>query len=504
MKKTKINSGFSLLELIIALIVISIISSMIYGAYNSMRDVDRKSNLIKEVETLKKQMNQRLKDIEVLEGTLISSDTIYYKQDKIMKKFELTTFDDKDDDTFSNISEPKKKFWDIGKSRSKIYIFPEQKYFINSLGKIPYMDFHVILLGSKIDRAYNGDLEAMMEDLFLFNNDKDNPDDNENFKANLNQDFNDPEAYKNIKASKLNKETIREEIKNIVVFKVSTQDIVLEKFKKTIASVEGFAKNLKDWSSIQMSMYENIVAKYGGSYNIGYFVSLGLDSSDINSGYSGPNNDFKKYQTSMVFSSFLLDTSNAPIRKLEGSNGNKKEGLMDIKSNEHSSTKYGIVICQANDCGKGKSVSDRDIISMNSLEFDLNSGKEEKELKLPPQISLTVEKAINIDSKGLLDGSKNIMGIGNPDLKFGNEFGEKYKYFLSNSAEWNLRWDTDDEGGGKELKFKQNVPIKGAYAPYSATIFTIFPWFLQGMDAKGDDDDISNGYHEFRVYPELR
>lgn len=468
MIKNKNRKGFSLLELIVSITAISIISTIIYKTYVSMQEIDRKTTMVREMDSIKKSMIERLKSIDILEGTLISSDKIYYGNEEAFDKDIFTRLDD---------TPVKKNFWGLQENQYKKYIYAQSKYFSNSNGKIPYTDFWVVMVGPKLDRIYNNPTD-MLGELFLFEADN-------GLITKFNENYDDPLNYAIAKSKGLNKATLREEFKTVIVFKVSTQEIVLNKYNETINQINNYAKNLKDWGSIQMSMYENIIAKYGGSYNIDYFVSLGFQATEVKGSLA---HDFKK---EMVYSSLALDNTDNPIRTSSGTD----QGFNDILSTNLNSTNYGIVICE-NECIG--TISDAEIISMQNKEISLDNSTDPA---LIGEAELMITGSVSLDSQDLLPGSKAIFGIGNTGATFGNSFGEKYKFYFTNVKEWEISWTDVGDNNTGNLTYTQNVPVNNAYAPYSATLFTFFPWFLHDSIEK---PSLSNGYYEVRVFPELR
>lgn len=480
MIKFKNRKGFSLLELIVAIIALSIISSLIYGTYVSMQEVDRKTTMVREMDSIKKTMKERLKNIDILEGTLISSENIYYGDEFAFEKDKFERFDDTDG---------KRKFWGVTNNQYKKYIYAQSKYFSNSNGEVPYTDFWVVMVGPKLDRIYNTPND-MLNEIFIFEEDK-------GLMTNFNLNYDADTSYPKAKAKGISKQVFREELKNIIIFKLSTQEIVLEKYNQTIEQINAYAKNLKDWGSIQMSMYENIIAKYGGSYNINYFVSLGFESSNDK---GSPDYDFRK---EMIYSSLALDSSDNPIRK----SYELEQGFNKILEKNINSTNYGIVVCQ-NEC-TGE-IKESEIVSMYGFEETMDNSTS---YKLPKEAELTIQNAISLDSSYLLPGSKAIFGIGNPNLKIGNAFGEKYKFYLTNVKDWTLSWTDVENLNSGTISYSQNVPLNNSsvstYAPYSASLFTVFPWFINDTMTKPlntitDLPILSNGYYEVRVFPELR
>ena len=59
----KIKKGFSLIELIVVVTALSIISGMIYNELSFIQDMERKSNIVKDMELTKKVIEERLKNI---------------------------------------------------------------------------------------------------------------------------------------------------------------------------------------------------------------------------------------------------------------------------------------------------------------------------------------------------------------------------------------------------------------------------------------------------------
>lgn len=475
------RKGFSLLELIVAIAAISIISTFIYRTYIDMQEIDRKSSMVKEMDSIKTKMNERLKNIDILEGTLVSSEKIYNDTEEVFNKNEFVRLDDTD---------LKSNFWGISSNQYKKYIFAQSKTFATANGKIPYTDFYVIMLGPKLDRVFKDNPEYMENELFLiqpensiiqrfnkkYKNGVANKGDATSFDST-------DDGYPNIQAYGISELEFRKEIKNVIVFKISTQDIVLQKYNESLEIIKNYAKNLKDWGSIQMSMYENIIAKYGGSYNIDYFVSIGLSSTNKIGGFS--NETKSNFDKEMLYSSIALDSTDNPIRESSGT----EQGFKDIDIDNLTNTNYGIVICDSS-C-VDTPVNNSSIISMYDMVSKID--------KLPKDGNVNINNAISLDSEQLLGGSKLIFGIGNVNNKVHNAFGEKYKIYLTNVKEWKVEW-TDVEGAStKNIDFTQNVPLINSYAPYSATIFTTFPWLIDNTKT-----NITDGYLDIKVFPELR
>ena len=94
-----------------------------------------------------------------------------------------------------------------------------------------------------------------------------------------------------------------------------------------------------------------------------------------------------------------------------------------------------------------------------------------------------------------------IFGINNDGKSINNAFGEKYKIYFTNHKTWDIEWTNILGDSGFYLNYSQNVPVINSFAPYSATIFTIFPWML---DDEKTPETIANGYFDVKVFPELR
>lgn len=495
MLNIKNRKGFSLLELIVAITAISIISSIIYKTYSSMQEIDRKSTMIREMDSIKKNMTDRLKNIEILEGTLVSSSNIYYNDKIAFEKDKFIKLDD---------TKEKQDFWGLSSNQYKKYIYAQSKYFTTANGNIPYTDFWVIMVGPKLDKLYKQP-EYMLNELFVFEGDKGlSTRFTKNFingAASLvptveNGTF-DPkvDGYPIAQSKGIKENIFKQELKNVVILKVSTQEIVLDKYKETLLALNNYSKNLKDWASIQMSMYENIIAKYGGSYNIDYFVSLGLGATSDIKGSSLYN--FKK---EMIYSSIDLDNTDNPIRDASGN----EQGFTDILESKFDSTNYGIVICGGTGCINN--LSDTSIISMYGDQIEVFDGT----INLPfGDSEIIIDNSISLDSNRLLPGSKSIFGIGNTNGEVYNAFGKKYKYYFSNVKDWSIKWTDPENNGTETLSYTQNVPVQDSYAPYSATIFTIFPWFMQNVKDLADPlskgkENKSDGYVDSKIFPELR
>ena len=82
----KIKKGFSLIELIVVVTALSIISGMIYNELSFIQDMERKSNIVKDMELTKKVIEERLKNTAILEGTLVSGKKIFYDNQEILNK----------------------------------------------------------------------------------------------------------------------------------------------------------------------------------------------------------------------------------------------------------------------------------------------------------------------------------------------------------------------------------------------------------------------------------
>jgi len=481
----KFKKGFSLLELIVAIAAISILSVFIYKIFVNMQEIDRKSKMVKDMNGIKNIMLERLNNVDILEGTLVSSDKVYIGELEVYDKNKFTRLLDSDE---------KKEFWGINKNQYKKYIYPQSKTYSTAYGNVPYTDFWVIMVGPKFDKIFRTNPEALNNELFVVQENKGlvsrffkkyyettNGESTKSEEGEL-EDFSaESEGYPLIQASGLNKATFKQEIKNIIYFKVSTQKIVLEKYNQSIDMMNNYTKNLKDWGSIQMSMYENVIAKYGGSYNIGYYVSMGLNNTNYSSSSS------KLFDKEMLYSSMALDSSDNPIRAASGN----KQGLIDIPEDNINETKYGIVIC---DNGCEGNIGSDNITTLHDL--DLENFIDQ----LPGEGSITISNAIKLDSEKLLPGSKLIFGINDNTPSIHNAFGEKYKFYFTNVKDWDVEWNSvGEDSTTHNIISSQNVPSVGSYAPFSSTIFTTFPWLVDEKKS-----NITDGYVDIKVFPELR
>lgn len=482
----KNRKAFSLLELIVAIAAISFLSVFIYKTYAGMQEIDRKAKMVKDMDTIKNSMKERLRNVDILEGTLISSEKVYLGDLEVYEKNKFSRLLDNDN---------KKQFWGTDSNQYKKYVYPQQKFYSTAYGEIPYTDFYVIMIGPKFDKIFRNNPEKLNNELFIIEENKGLVTrfykkyyETKNGEASQgaptgDADTFDPngEGYPTIQASGLNQQEFKSELKNVIIFKVSTQDIVLEKYNETLKQLQSYAKNLKDWGSIQMSMYENIISKYGGSYNIGYFVSQGVNASS----YKGSEDLL--FDKEMLYSSMALDSSDNPIRKSDGN----KQGLSSINADNIHETKYGIVICES-DC-EGN-ISSENITSL----YDL--GNDNLIENLPGGGNINITNAIQLDSKQLLPGSKLIFGVNENIPSVHNAFGEKYKFYFTNVKSWNLEWTSvGTDSATHQINSTQNVPTIGSYAPFSATLFTIFPWLVDEKKTT-----ISNGYLDIKIFPELR
>ena len=474
----KIKKGFSLIELIVVVTALSIISGMIYNELSFIQDMERKSNIVKDMELTKKVIEERLKNTAILEGTLVSGKKIFYDNQEILNKNEFTSLND---------TKEKRDFFGVDKNQNKKYIYAQQKYISTVNGEIPYIDLYLVYIGPKFDRIYKDNFDKLNE-LFLVQ-------DGVGLTPRLNDEFESSPSEKEVngkivfngypyfqKKSSMTEAEFRKEAKNVVFIKLSTQDIVLDKVNSSIEIVKNYSKNLKDWGSIQMSMYENVIAKYGGSFNIGYFVSLGINSNTLNA------SETEVFNTQMLFSSQALDSSNDNSRITSGT----KQGFNNISSTKKFNTTSGIVICK-NDCDDKNSLSNSEIVSLHNYQEYVD--------KLPNDAEIIISNAISLDSKKLMPGSKMIFGINNDGKSINNAFGEKYKIYFTNHKTWDIEWTNILGDSGFYLNYSQNVPVINSFAPYSATIFTIFPWML---DDEKTPETMANGYFDVKVFPELR
>ena len=474
----KLKSAFSLIELIVVVTALSIISTMIYEGFSSMQDMERKSNIIKDMELTKNIIQERLKNTEILEGTLVSGNKIFYGNKEILNKNEFTSLND---------TIEKRNFFGVDKNQNKKYIYAQKKFISTVHGEIPYIDFYLVYIGPIFDRIYGKNIDKLNELFVVQDGVGLVPRLNDEFVSNPREDEIDGkivfEGYPFFQSkNKMSVAEFRKETKNIIFIKISTQDIVMEKVNSSIDIVKNYAKNLKDWGSIQMSMYENIIAKYGGSFNIGYFVSLGVNTSNIKA------SDLNNYDTQMLFSSMVLDSANDNSR---GENG-AKQGFNNINNIRKFNTTSGVIIC-ANECHENNNLSSGEIISLYDFEANVEN--------LPNDAEINIKNAIALDSLQLMPGSKTIFGINNDGKSINNAFGDKYKIYFTNTKDWSIDWVDILGNSDLELKYSQNVPILNSFAPYSATIFTIFPWMLD--DTKTEENK-ANGYFDVKVFPELR
>lgn len=474
----KIKKGFSLLELIVVISAISIISTMIYDAFGSMQVLERKSNVIKDMELTKSVIQERLKNTGILEGILVSGKSIFYENNEILEKDKFDSLND------TNL---KRNFFGVDKNQNNKYIFAQKKFISTVYGNIPYIDFYLVYIGPKLDRIYGKDISKLNELFVVQDGVGLTPRLNDSFVASPSSSMVSGKlvfsGYPYFQSkSKMNEQDFRKETKQVVFIKLSTQDIVMDKVNSSIEIVKNYAKNLKDWGSIQMSMYENIIAKYGGSFNIGYFVSTGINTSDLRASISD------NFDSQMIFSSMVMDSSNDNSRVSSGA----KQGFNNLNATRKFNTTNGIVIC-VDDCNENNGIASA---QMRTL-FDHNELVED----LPNNAEILIKNSISLDSLRLMPGSKTIFGINNDGKSINNAFGEKYKVYFTNTRDWGIEW-TDVLGNSSlSLSYSQNVPILNSFAPYSATIFTIFPWMLD--DTKTEENK-ANGYFDVKVFPELR
>lgn len=478
MHKIKSKKGFTLLELAVSISAISIIMIFIYQSINGVLNIQKDQKILKEASELKKTITLRVQDNNVLLHTLDNPDgfTSLDSTETIYPKNEFVNLLQDTDDNIQNL---KQEFWGIESNGKTKYIYIIQRYHTTYYGKIPYNDIYIAVLSPLFDKIFKTHPEKLLTNIFeevTVTNGAvtETVGINSKFFAEYNA-TNYPDLLS--ATFKLKKSEFQTAVRQSLFFKVSTRDVVLERFNRSVDKMNKYAKNLQDWASIQMSMYENILVSYGGSYNIGYFNSL----SNVDDGEDA--GDGKTFSQKMSFSSALIPS--------EGSVGirDANNGFL-IPIAEPTSTKYGIVACL--DCENGNSIASVADSTVQPATITKNTA------------TIDVNGAIQLDSPYLMEGSKSIFGIGAGDVII-NEFG--FPIYFSNISKTTIELDGQNLPSGTDsstIIMKQNVPTIGSYAPYSATLFTIFPWILQYDDSAGTRVSDIQGYVAVKIFPELR
>lgn len=285
----------------------------------------------------------------------------------------------------------------------------------------------------------------------------------------------------------LNEKEVIELKRNIKLLSFSNRSIVLDYFNKSVENVNTYAKNLKDWASIQMAMYENTVAKIGGSFNIDYFISRTDKTSSIDDDYFKIGTNDGEYIATSLFSSAYLartDCRKAPTADVCWDTDNNIITIRNDKGKK--STLYGIAIKAFNYMPLPANLTRGyyNILAINRSLLDSQINGKETLLDITR-------------SSTLLDGSYTILGIKATDKGVGNPFGDPYRYGFSNIRKYGVA----ESGTVSGYSWEQNKPDSTtAYAPYTAVINTTFPWIY--MKVRPDDNFF--GYYESRIVPELR
>lgn len=260
---------------------------------------------------------------------------------------------------------------------------------------------------------------------------------------------------------------------DIKLIKSSNKETMLKNFDDTVNYVKKLAKGAKDWASIEMNMYENTVAKIGGSFNIDYFIT------NTDSPASG------KYSSYMLQSLY----SGSALAKVDCRTNTEADVCWDLATNKlkitnKKASNMGMAIenfVYSNDL-KTQSSFNRDAVKRPSGALD----------KI--EVGDTIVDVTLAD--GLMDGAKTIIGVKAGSAKgYGSSFGDIYRYGFTNLAKYEIGI------GGNKWEFEQNVPDdEKKYAPFSAVFNVTFPWIY--FENKPDDNFF--GYYEERIVPELR
>lgn len=273
---------------------------------------------------------------------------------------------------------------------------------------------------------------------------------------------------------------------------VSNRQSIIKAFEESVKNVNTYAKNMKDWASIQAAMYENVVAKIGGSFNIDYFATISsLSGSKVCKGCRG--------QALNLYSSKLLDKLNCST-----SGTASVEMCWDTRRDviniyDTSTTLAGFVYGDGADRHYNENttrnkasqrvyniVGKSPISAKNIIDISVYSGSG----KVNPSRS-------GID-KGLMYGSAVILGVTQTKDGFYNPFGFNYRYGFSNDGTYGV---SVDNGATWIIDGTQQTPENpNKFAPFSALINTTFPWLY--MEIKPSQSNF--GYYENKVVPELR
>jgi len=297
------------------------------------------------------------------------------------------------------------------------------------------------------------------------------------------------EALENAGGKYISMEDLTQARSQIRIISYSNRQNILDLFEKTAKTVDNYAKNLKDWASIQMGMYENTVAKIGGSFNIDYFITRTDKTTGTDDTFYKIGTNEGEYIATALYSSPYLSKVDC------GSTADAKSdicwettnNLIKIKNDKGvNSTLYGIAV---------------ENFEYNSDETKLNRGLYNIKAIGRGVLKGTAngkESLIDFTKKGnLMAGSQMILGVNATEKGFGNSFGDVYRYGFSNVRKYGV---SEGAGAGQYL-WEQNKPDSPtAYAPYTAVVNTTFPWIY--FKIKPDDNFF--GYYENRVVPELR
>lgn len=524
--------GFILLELIVAIVIIGVIIFTLFQIYSFVNLSSEENKNVYLAGELKKNMEKGLKDN--LDAFILDDDNVFIEginSANFLDEGNVLTYQKtvpvRGDDVsliwqplFANVDEdgtwfeggndatdtinPQKmvkrlSFWESELKGMNPVIAIVQKYHKTTTGVIPYDDIYVAVIPAKFMTPIKSSLELRKEffDSFfdvsishinLYNASGLNittshgavgkPEEYSFVENVMLKDYvaKDDRTDKYKTESGIDDKEFFRLKDSIMFFKLSTKDLMLDRYNKSVEKINSYAKNLKDWASVQANTYENVVANIGGNLNIDYFVSK------VSRGFKS-SKEYNKMVPTMLFSSSLLDrTPGATDRTsdMDWTTGN----TIDIF--DPSTTRAGMVIST---------------LGQNTIRYTDNFVNNLRIVNKQTPVYIKNAIALDAPTDMLMIGSKLILGINNATQDiFGNGFDDNYKIFFSNTREYGATVNLSGGRGSKTYNFLQNVPLnEKSNAPFTSVFFTLYPW--AGFKLAPTP---GFGYYEIKISPELR
>ena len=484
--------GFTVIEVIVSMFVISILMVAAYSIYANFNESARISSAMERFENVNAKIGEALKrnvsyalilrdyiasPEEIENGNVATKYTD--RSEYVLKAYDAVDFSD-DMETYrlipslSGARERCERFWGIGKddayfSGSFYVALVGEEYSVSPDGvRFPYKTVTIVDFGpfyrnfKSLADAMDGKEKFVVDKLFSRSE--------SGFHLRRTIDESDVDVVTAVKLLTGYQDEARalaewrEKRKYVLVRNHSLLDYVLELVDESVKRAERAVKNVEDWASTaaKINAYNTIIG--GSNLDKDYFVTCSEGGS------SGPNGCEITYGDPSSQQSGEMDVGRTYYPSLEP----------DFSMDEAvKSSKYGFFMCESDGSG-GCDASKSVLYAMDySRCYDeIYSDAQGENTLLSVQGAVRSDGINSEDSYVLNPGMRPILATAKK-----NPFG--YPYYFSSAKSIVFQTYVSDSGGNfpdKYALFENNAPIKGVESrpPYTASILTVFPWFVGG------------------------